>query len=121
MASASKSALPVPSALRIPISRGGIDLSIPPAKGEGQNADGNKETQFVGRAPWPAADALVGPAEDTRNRPPERLQMKSPQLALDTAVSQLYPEQLRPAELRGIRQSPSRPPHDHRVAAIRIP
>jgi hypothetical protein len=31
--------------------------------------DGNEEALFVGRAPWPAADAHVGPAEDTRNRP----------------------------------------------------
>jgi hypothetical protein len=31
----------------------------------------NEEALFVGRAPWPAADAHVGPAEDTRNRPTE--------------------------------------------------
>jgi hypothetical protein len=29
----------------------------------------DKGAPFVGRAPWPAADALVGPANDTRNRP----------------------------------------------------
>jgi hypothetical protein len=31
--------------------------------------EGDEEALFVGRAPWPAADAHVGPAEDTRNRP----------------------------------------------------
>jgi hypothetical protein len=29
----------------------------------------DKGALFVGRAPWPAADAHVGLAEDTRNRP----------------------------------------------------
>jgi hypothetical protein len=31
--------------------------------------DGKDEALFVGRAPWPAAGAHVGPAEDTGNRP----------------------------------------------------
>jgi hypothetical protein len=29
----------------------------------------DKGAPFVGRAPWPATDAHVGPAEDTRRRP----------------------------------------------------
>lgn len=31
--------------------------------------DGKEEALFVGRVPWPAADAHVGPAEDARSRP----------------------------------------------------
>jgi hypothetical protein len=39
-----------------------------------QPTDGNEEALFVGRTPWPAADAHVGPAEDTRNHPTDSLQ-----------------------------------------------
>ena len=42
--------------------RQGLPIGLEPT-------DGNEEALFVGRAPWPAADAHVGPAEDTRNRP----------------------------------------------------
>jgi hypothetical protein len=31
--------------------------------------DDTRRGRPVGQAPWPAADALVGPAEDARNRP----------------------------------------------------
>jgi hypothetical protein len=31
--------------------------------------DGNEEALFVGRVPWSAAEAHVGPAEDARRRP----------------------------------------------------
>jgi DNA helicase II / ATP-dependent DNA helicase PcrA len=48
---------PIPSR-----NRKGVPRSLRPS-------NGNEEALFVGRAPWPAADAHVGPAEDTRNRP----------------------------------------------------
>jgi hypothetical protein len=35
--------------------------------------DDDEDARFVGRAPWPAADAHVGPAEDTRNRPTDSI------------------------------------------------
>jgi hypothetical protein len=35
--------------------------------------NGNEEALFVGQAPRPAADALVGPAEDSRNPPTDRV------------------------------------------------
>jgi len=37
------------------------------------STDENEEALFVGRAPWPAANAHVGPTEDARNRPIDSL------------------------------------------------